>query len=135
MKKDQGNIMSIFPAIFTTIAVAIMLVFYVGWMANVAKKDEVRQIGREYILAMETEGRLSGSMESAMKTELASKGLKNINLNGTTRTDVGYGNEIFLCIKGDLEIDTYATASNGFQLLQNTGSIPIQFTLESTAKH
>ena len=47
MKKDQGNMMSIFPAIFTTIAVAIMLVFYVGWMANVAKKDEVRQIGRE----------------------------------------------------------------------------------------
>ena len=37
MKKDQGNMMSIFPAIFTTIAVAIMLVFYVGWMANVAK--------------------------------------------------------------------------------------------------
>ena len=74
MKKDQGNMMSIFPAIFTTIAVAIMLVFYVGWMANVAKKDEVRQIGREYILAMETEGRLSSSLESAMRTELASKG-------------------------------------------------------------
>ena len=53
MKKDQGNMMSIFPAIFTIIAVAIMLVFYVGWMANVTKKDEVRQIGREYILAME----------------------------------------------------------------------------------
>ena len=135
MKKDKGNMMCIFPAIFTTIAVAIMLVFYVGWMANVAKKDEVRQIGREYILAMETEGRLSSSMESAMRTELASKGLKNINLSGTTMTDVGYGNEIFLCIKGDLEIDTYSTASNSFQLLQNAGSIPIEFTLESTAKH
>ena len=135
MKKDQGNMMSIFPAIFTTIAVAIMLVFYVGWMANVAKKDEVRQIGREYILAMETEGRLSSSMESAMRTELASKGLKNINLSGTTMTDVGYGNEIFLCIKGDLEIDTYSTASNSLQLLQNAGSIPIEFTLESTSKH
>ena len=70
-----------------------------------------------------------------MRTELASKGLKNINLSGTTMTDVGYGNEIFLCIKGDLEIDTYSTASNSFQLLQNTGSIPIEFTLESTAKH
>jgi hypothetical protein len=135
MKKDHGNMMSIFPAIFTTIAVAIILVFYVGWMGNVAKKDEIRQIGREYILAMETEGRLSNSMESSMRAELASKGLNNINLSGTTMTDVGYGNKIFLCIKGDLEIDTYSTASNSFQLLQHSGSIPIEFTLESTAKH
>ena len=57
MKKDRGNVMSIFPAVFTIIAVAVMLIFYVGWMANVTKKDEVRQIGREYMLAMETEGR------------------------------------------------------------------------------
>lgn len=135
MKKDRGNVMSIFPAVFTIIAVAVMLIFYVGWMANVTKKDEVRQIGREYMLAMETEGRLSSTMESSMRTELASKGLKNIDLSGTTRIDVGYGNEIFLCIKGDLDIDTYATSSNGFQLLKNPGSIPISFRLESTAKH
>lgn len=135
MKKDRGNVMSIFPAVFTIIAVAVMLIFYVGWMANVTKKDEVRQIGREYMLAMETEGRLSSAMESSMRTELASKGLKNIDLSGTTRTDVGYGNEIFLCIKGDLDIDTYATSPNGFQLLKNPGSIPISFRLESTAKH
>lgn len=135
MKKDQGNMMSIFPAIFTIIAVAIMLVFYVGWMANVTKKDEVRQIGREYILAMETEGRLTSTMETSLRTELASKGLKNINLSGTTMTDVGYGNEIFLCVRGDLEVDRYTTATNSFQLLQNTGTIPISFMLESTAKH
>ena len=135
MKKDQGNMMSIFPAIFTIIAVAIMLVFYVGWMANVTKKDEVRQIGREYILAMESEGRLTSSMESSLRSELASKGLRNINLSGTTMTDVGYGNEIFLCVRGDLEVDRYTTATDSFQLLQNTGTIPISFTLESTAKH
>lgn len=135
MKKDRGNVMSIFPAVFTIIAVAVMLIFYVGWMANATKKDEVRQIGREYMLAMETEGRLSSAMESSMRTELASKGLKNIDLSGTTRIDVGYGNEIFLCIKGDLDIDTYVTSPNGFQLLKNPGSIPISFRLESTAKH
>lgn len=134
MKKDSGNVMHIFPAVFTIIAVSIMLVFYIGWMANVAKKDEVRQIGREYILAMETEGRLSSSLESSMRAELAAKGLKNIDLSGTTTSDVGYGNEIFLCVKGDLEINTYSTSS-GFQLLRNVGTIPVSITLESTAKH
>lgn len=134
MKKDSGNVMLIFPAVFTIIAVSIMLVFYIGWMANVAKKDEVRQIGREYMLAMETEGRLSSSLESSMRAELAAKGLKNIDLSGTTTSDVGYGNEIFLCVKGDLEINTYSTSS-GFQLLRNAGIIPVSITLESTAKH
>lgn len=134
MKKDDGNVMHIFPAVFTMIAVSIMLVFYIGWMANVTKKDEVRQIGREYMLAMEAEGWLTSSLESAMRSELAEKGLTNIDLSGTTISDVGYGNEIFLCVKGELEINTYSTSS-GFQLLRNAGTIPISFTLESTAKH
>lgn len=134
MKKDKGNIMSIFPPLFSIIAVAIMLVFYIGWMGNVARNDEVRQVGREYMLAMETEGQMSSSMESAMRSDLSAKGLKNINLSGTTTTDVGYGNEIFLCVKGDLEIDTYTT--NGlFRLVRSTDTIPIEIKLASTAKH
>ena len=134
MKKDKGNIMSIFPAVFTIVAVAMMLVFYIGWMGNVAKSDEVRQVGREYILAMETEGRMSSSMESAMRSELSSKGLKNIDLSGTTTSDVGYGNEIFLNVKGDLEVDTYST--NGFfGLVRGSDTIPIEIRLTSTAKN
>ena len=134
MKKDKGNIMSIFPGVFTIVAVAMMLVFYIGWMGNVAKNDEVRQVGREYILAMETEGRMSSSMESAMRSELSAKGLKNIDLSGTTTSDVGYGNEIFLNVKGDLEVDTYST--NGFfGLVRGSDTIPIEIRLTSTAKH
>ena len=53
MKKDKGTVMSIFPPLFAIIAVAVMLVFYMGWMGNIARNDEVRQVGREYILAME----------------------------------------------------------------------------------
>lgn len=134
MKKDKGNIMSIFPPLFAIIAVAVMLVFYIGWMGNVNKNDEVRQIGREYILAMETEGRLTSSLESSMRADLSSKGLKNIDLSGTTTSDVGYGNEIFLSIKGDLEVDSFNTT--GFlQLVRGTDTIPIEIKLASTAKH
>ena len=41
MKKDQGSLMRVFPGIMTIMAVAVMLVFYIGWMSNVTKKDEV----------------------------------------------------------------------------------------------
>ena len=134
MKKDKGNIMSIFPPLFAIIAVAVMLVFYIGWMGNVNKNDEVRQIGREYILAMETEGRLTSSLESSMRADLSSKGLKNIDLSGTTTSDVGYWNEIFFSIKGYLEVDSFNTT--GFlQLVRGTDTIPIEIKLASTAKH
>lgn len=134
MKKDKGTVMSIFPPIFAIIAVAVMLVFYMGWMGNIARNDEVRQIGREYILAMETEGRLTSSLESSMRSDLSAKGLKNIDLSGTTMSDVGYGNEIFLCVKGDLDVDSFQTT--GFlQMVRGTSTIPIEIRLASTAKH
>ena len=111
-----------------------MLVFYIGWMGNITKNDEVRQIGREYILAMETEGRLTSSLESSMRADLAAKGLKNIDLSGTTMSDVGYGNEIFLCVKGDLEVDSFHTT--GFlQMARGTSTLPVKIKLSSTAKH
>lgn len=134
MKKDKGSVMSIFPVVFTIVAVSVMLVFYIGWMANVNKKDEVRQAGRACILAMETEGHLSGDLENSLRTELSSKGLENIDLSGTTRSDAGYGNPLFLCIKGDLKIHSYSTAGF-FRLIRNGTTIPVQFTLESTAKN
>lgn len=134
MKKDKGNMMSIFPAIITILAVSIMMIFYIGWMANVTKMDEVRQISRAYILAMETEGRLTDTMESSMRSELSAKGLKNIDLSGSTMSDAGYGNAIYLKVSGNLEINSYST-TGGFKLLRNAGSIPINITLESTAKH
>lgn len=134
MKKDQGSLMRIFPGIFTIAAVSVMLVFYIGWMANVTKKDEVRQTGRACMLAMETEGYLTGSLENSLRAELSAKGMENIDLTGTTMSDAGYGNAIFLCIRGDLKIHSYTT-TRLFRLNKNGTTIPVQLTLESTAKN
>ncbi len=134
MKKDKGNLIRIFPAIFTVAAVAVMIVFYTGWMANVSRKDEVKQVARSYILSMETEGYLSSAMENSLMNDLASKGLENIDLAGTTRTEVSYGNAVFLCIKGDLRVNTYTTTGL-FQLIRGGTTLPVAIEMESTAKN
>lgn len=134
MKKDQGSLIRIFPGIITTIAVSVLLVFYIGWMSNVAKKDEISQLSRAYMLSMESEGSLSDAQERALLSDLTEKGMVNIDLNGTTRTDVGYGNTIYLHIKGDLKIHSYTT-EGFFKLIQNGTTIPIDLLLESTAKN
>ena len=134
MKKDQGSLMRVFPGIMTIMAVAVMLVFYIGWMSNVTKKDEVRQVARACMLSMETKGCLDSSLESSLRSELAAKGLENIDLSGTTMSDAGYGNGIFLHIKGNLKIHSYTT-SGFFQLHSNGTNIPVDIMLESTAKN
>ena len=86
------------------------------------------------MLSMETKGCLDSSLESSLRSELAAKGLENIDLSGTTMSDAGYGNVIFLHIKGDLKIHSYTT-SGFFRLHRNGTNIPIDIMLESTAKN
>jgi len=135
MKKDKGSIVSIVPVIFAIVGVAIMLLFYIGWMENVSKKDEARQIGRKYILMMESKGYLDGTMESSLRAELATVGVSNISLSGTTTSDAGYGHSIVLNISGDLAIKDYQMGSSIFQLIGSPGTIPISLKFQSTAKN
>lgn len=126
--------MNLFPPLLTIVALAVMLVFFTGWMANLSARDHVYQLSRRYILQMETEGFLSSTMESSLRADLADAGMSNISLSGTTTSEVEYGNVIFLRITGDLDINSYSTT--GFlRLVRNDATIPLNIELASTAKN
>jgi hypothetical protein len=134
MKRDQGNLMNLFPPLLTIVALAVMLVFFTGWMANLSARDHVYQLSRRYILQMETEGFLNSTLESSLRADLADAGMSNISLSGTTTSEVEYGNVIFLRITGDLDINSYSTT--GFlRLVRNDATIPLNIELASTAKN
>lgn len=126
--------MNLFPPLLTIVALAVMLVFFTGWMANLSARDHVYQLSRRYILQMETEGFLSSTLESSLRADLADAGMSNISLSGTTTSEVEYGNVIFLRITGDLDINSYSTT--GFlRLVRNDATIPLNIELASTAKN
>lgn len=126
--------MNLFPPLLTIVALAVMLVFFTGWMANLSARDYVYQLSRRYILQMETEGFLSSTLESSLRADLADAGMSNISLSGTTTSEVEYGNVIFLRITGDLDINSYSTT--GFlRLVRNDATIPLNIELASTAKN
>ena len=134
MKRDQGNLMNLFPPLLTIVALAVMLVFFTGWMANLSARDHVYQLSRRYILQMETEGFLNSTLESSLRADLSDAGMSNISLSGTTTSEVEYGNVIFLRITGDLDINSYSTT--GFlRLVRNDATIPLNIELASTAKN
>lgn len=126
--------MNLFPPLLTIVALAVMLVFFTGWMANLSARDHVYQLSRRYILQMETEGFLNSTLESSLRADLADAGMSNISLSGTTTSEVEYGNVIFLRITGDLDINSYSTT--GFlRLVRNDATIPLNIELASTAKN
>lgn len=134
MRKDHGNLMNLFPPLLTIMALAVMLLFFSGWMANISARDNVYQLSRRYILQMEAEGCLTSSMESRLRSDLANAGMNNISLTGTTTSEVDYGNVIVLKITGDLKVNFYSTT--GFlQLVRTDSTLPLDIELASTAKN
>lgn len=134
MRKDHGNLMNLFPPLLTIMALAVMLLFFSGWMANISARDNVYQLSRRYILQMEAEGCLTSSMESRLKSDLTAAAMNNISLTGTTTSEVDYGNVIVLKITGDLKVNSYSTT--GFlQLVRTDSTLPLDIELASTAKN
>lgn len=134
MKKDQGNLINLFAPVLTIMALAVILVFFSGWMANISARDNVYQLSRRYILQMETEGCLNSTLESRLRSDLADAGMRNISLAGSTTSEVDYGNVIVLKITGDLEVNSYTT-TGFFRLVRSDSALPLDIELASTAKN
>lgn len=134
MKKDQGNLINLFAPVLTIMALAVILVFFSGWMANISARDNVYQLSRRYILQMETEGCLNSTLESRLRSDLADAGMRNISLAGSTTSEVDYGNVIVLKITGDLEVNSYTT-TGFFRLVRSDSTLPLSIELASTAKN
>lgn len=93
---------------FTTIGITILAMAIV-WMAHlgmaelVLTKIEVSQVARKYMLRMETIGYLTGEEKANLTEELSRLGMEKINFTGTTMQPVGYGEDIYLCLKGTVQ--------------------------------
>ena len=83
---------------------------------------------------METEGYLIPTDEEQLINELKDLGVKNINLTGTTLSNVGYGNKITLSVNGDLEIKKY-NLNNLFSVNKEVSTLSINILKSSIAKH
>lgn len=92
----------------TLVSIFFMVILFLALFLNyaqVVEQNKVERIYRQYLLRMEREGYLTAADRTSLLTELEAVGLENIDLSGTSMTAVGYGNEVRLCIRGDLQVD------------------------------
>lgn len=106
-KKDDGSTLGeLIPIILCIVVVSVILLMFMRFMQDFSTKDNLDSIARKYVLKMEADGYLTPENEASLLEELADAGMvgSTIDLVGTTRTRVSYGESIQLVIVGKMRI-------------------------------
>lgn len=134
MKREPGSSMGLLPMMFAIAFMGIISLMFLGWMKNMDTRDDIDIIARQYILRMESTGYLTDADRVSLIQELTDIGATNINLSGTSTSEVGYGNKITLHIQGNLKLLDYQLRAS-LDVLQGSQMVPFHVTKTSTAKY
>jgi len=102
LKRDEGSVGELMAAGLCILAMTVVMMAYLENARLIQQKMEVSQIARKYILRMETVGTLAEEDRIALCEELEAVGVTQVQLDGTTLVQVGYGEPLVLQIQGKL---------------------------------
>ena len=134
LKKKKGSIGKMGITMISIVSIFIGLIISLNGNADSKRKDDIDMLVRDYILEMETKGYLTIESQDELTNELERIGLSEISLAGTTTTQVGYGEDIYLNVTGNLKITEY-DIRDLFNISSKKKSVQIRVNKKSTAKH
>lgn len=103
MKKKKGTVVDIVSVLIAVISIFIVMLLFIYIIQVVDVKKNADQLARKYILEMETIGYLPSSSYIQLLQELDALGITDVDLTGTSFSQAGYGNPIYLSIKGNIK--------------------------------
>lgn len=133
LKKKEGSVIE--NMLVALIGITMMMAFLViifGSFASISARWNMRQVAREYLLVMESDGYLSSADQADLIAELESYGMYNVSVSGTTVREVNYGDRIYLKITGTYD-DNILQFAGG---ISKVASNPVTITIyrQTTAK-
>lgn len=133
-KKKEANsvVENMLVALVGIVMVTAFLVIIFGAFAGISDKWQISQVAREYMLLMETEGYLTDSDKALLESELESLGMYDISFEGSTLAEAGYGERIYLKIRGTYDNNILLFAG-GISKYTKSPSI-IEIKRQSTSK-
>lgn len=133
--RSEGSVMDVLSVGICIMAMSILMMAYLNSMQLISLKSEASQLARKYILRMETVGYLTGSDKARLSQELQAMGVANIDFTGTTLHETAYGNEIVLCIQGELPGRGFSINSGLFSAVFLEKNYPFREKRMSTSKN
>lgn len=132
-KKEAGSIIeNMLVSLLGIVMVTAFLVIIFGAFASISDKWHMNQVAREYLLIMETEGYLTNADKIDLIEELEACGLYDISLSGTTTSEVGYGERIYLKISGTYDNNVLRFTGGFSKVTESPTAVTIH--RQSTAK-
>lgn len=135
MKKRKGSMVDVLPVCISILATAIVMFSYLSIIQMVEIDEQIDQLARKYILEMETVGYLQPSSVVALTAELTNAGATDIDFSGTTMSDAGYGNPIYLYISCSIPYSKLETVGGFFDFHFEDNTFSITAKKMSTAKN
>ena len=136
MKKRKGTVADVLMSLVVVFALIFLMLAYLNLTAAINRKEDIDQLARRYILEMETIGYLSGSSQTQFVQQLHELGIENVDLSGTTVSQAGYGNPIYLYVQGSIPLRTLDNSSgNLFTFFLKDTTFPVEIRKMSTAKN
>lgn len=134
-RNDEGGTIDMIQILIGILALTFLLFINIGFTNTVGKRNNIELVAHEYILRMETEGRLTNEAEEELVKTLTDMGMVEIDIIHGTSTPVIYGDVIKLEIKGKLVTTSFVMSNVGFKLLKDdTTSIPVNITKTSVSR-
>lgn len=133
LKRKEASVLenTLVALVGLVIAIAILTIV-ISVFSNISDKWSMRQVAREAMLEMETEGYLDSESQGELLNNLADLGLSDISLSDTTTSGVGYGNRIVLNITGTYQNKALDFAGGISRIMYKPSKVYIRY--ESTAK-
>ena len=112
-RKDKGILDQFLPAIVVIVLLAVLWTGSMISASNIDRSSDIHHVARTYLLRMEADGFLTEENRNLLLAELEALDMENIDLTGTSFTNVGYGNPVRLVIRGvvtlsDIEFKGFA---------------------------
>jgi len=136
LKKKKGEIPDhAAMTLLGILAFFVIILASMGYIQAIDKYITANRISRNYMLKMESydHGYLSQDDSAQLKEDLENKGFTNVDLSGTTFTEVDNGGDIYLDIKYDQRIREVEIKGFNIQFVNVTKNVEISNS--STAKN
>lgn len=130
---EEGNIIDQLGSIIVMVFIFAMILANAAYGSSVQKRLNIDNVAKTYLYIMEQNGYLSEEDETNMTNELASLGVSVVSFEGTTKTQVAYGDRVTLQCKVEFQNPLYSVFENG--AVVNLPGFPstISYNIYSTA--
>lgn len=136
IKKKKGIAGVIIILLISLLVMSFMFAYFVMNISPIKRRTDAEVICRKYALTLEQQGYLTPENQSKMISDFNNIGIRNINLNGTTLSQVQYGDDVCLNVTYTDKIKTVTIGKGIIPSFQDKFvTVPISKKTVSTKAH